>query len=69
VSFQAADGQTYTSKDWDFVVTSDQDPGGYVADVFVNTGGNIEQQLGEQGRSDALQQRLVAPSGSNQLPG
>ncbi len=50
--------QTNTSDAWDFVVTSDQDPGGYVADVFVDTGADITQQLGEQGTSDALRQRL-----------
>lgn len=52
-------GQTYTSDAWDFVVIGDQDAGGYVADVLVNTGGDIRQQLGGQGTSDALRQRLV----------
>jgi hypothetical protein len=68
VAFTAADGQTYTSEYWDFVVTSDQDPGGYVADVFVNTGGNIERQLGEQGSSDMLQQRLASNLSAGSAP-
>lgn len=55
--------QTNTSAAWDFVVTSDQDPGGFVADVFVNTGGDITIQLGEQGTCKALQQRLANSSG------
>ncbi len=58
-SFTAPSGQTNTSDAWDFVVISDQDAGGYVADVFVDTGSNITQQLGEQGRCDQLQQRLA----------
>ena len=57
-TFTAADGQTYTSSIWDFVVTSDQDRGGFVADVFVDTGGDTAQQLGSQGTCDAPQQRL-----------
>src|SRR6516162_828939 len=32
-SFTAPDGHTYTSDAWDFVVTSDQDSGGFVNDV------------------------------------
>ena len=48
-----------TSDAWDFVVTSDQDPGGFVADVFIDTGGDIRQQLGSQGTCDALRQRLA----------
>jgi hypothetical protein len=64
-SFTTPGGKTNTSNAWDFVVTSDQDPGGYVADVLVDTGGDITQQLGEQGTCDALRQRLVPPSGSN----
>src|SRR6266487_108845 len=48
-----------TSNAWDFVVTSDQDSGGYVADVYVNNDGDIAQQLGEQGRCNALKQRLA----------
>jgi hypothetical protein len=64
-SFTVPDGHTYTSDAWDFVVTSDQDAGGYVADVFVNTDGDIIQQLGEQSRCDVLQQRLANPFGSN----
>jgi len=51
--------QTNTSDAWDFVVTSDQDPGGYVADVFIDTGGDTTQQFGEQGRCDILQQRFA----------
>ncbi len=68
-SFMTPGGKTYTSNAWDFVVTSDQDPGGYVADVLVDTGGDITQQLGEQGRCDALRQRLVNSSDSNQPVG
>jgi hypothetical protein len=49
----------FSSNAWDFVVTSDQDPGGYVADVFVDTGGDIRQQFGSQGTCPALKQRLV----------
>ena len=51
--------RTNTSDAWDFVVTSDQDPGGYVADVLIDTGGDIRQQLGSQGTCDALRQRLA----------
>ncbi len=51
--------QTNVSDAWDFVVISDQDPGGYVADVFIDTHGDIIQQLGEQGRCDILQQRFA----------
>ena len=61
-SFTAPNGQTYTSDVWDFVVTSDQDPGGYVADVLVDTGGDIAQQLGAQGTCQILQQRLATPN-------
>jgi len=50
-----------TSNAWDFVVTSDQDPGGYVADVYVNTGGDIRQQLGAQGKCDLLKQSFAPP--------
>lgn len=57
VTWTAPNGHTYTSDAWDFVVTSDQDPGGYVADVFVDTGGDIVQQLGQQGTCDALGDR------------
>jgi len=49
----------FSSNAWDFVVTSDQDSGSYVADVFVDTGGDIRQQLGTQGTCDALRQRLM----------
>ena len=51
--------QTNTSDDWDFVVIGDHDPGGFVADVFINTGSDIHQQLGKQGTCDALRQRLA----------
>jgi hypothetical protein len=54
-------GHPFTSNAWDFVVTSDQDRGGYVADVFVDTGGDIRQQLGAQGTCDALRQHLANP--------
>jgi hypothetical protein len=57
-SFTTAQGNTNTSAAWDFVVTSDQDSGGYVADVLVDTGGDIVQQLGGQGTCAALRQRL-----------
>jgi uncharacterized protein YraI len=58
-SFTAPNGQTYTSDDWDFVLTSEQDTGGYVADVLIDTGGDISQQLGSQGTCTYLKQRLV----------
>jgi hypothetical protein len=60
-TFTTPNGQTYTSDVWDFVVTSDQDRGGYVADVFINTGGDTAQQLGAQGTCDALRQHLANP--------
>ncbi len=44
-SFTAADGHTYTSDAWDFVVTGNEDPGGFVNDVYINTGGDIHNQL------------------------
>jgi len=47
-----------TSKAWDFVVTGDQDPGGFVADVHLDTGDDIIQQLGGQGTCGALRHRL-----------
>jgi len=47
-----------TSDAWDFVVTGDQDLGSFVADVFIDTGGDIRQQLGSQGTCDALCKRL-----------
>jgi hypothetical protein len=68
-SFTTPGGQMNMSNAWDFVVTSDQDPGGYVADVLVDTGGDITRQLGEQGACDALRQRLVNFSDSNQPVG
>jgi len=61
VTFTTPSGHTNTSDAWDFVVISDQDAGGYVADVFIDTGSDITQQLGEQGRCDLLQQRLATP--------
>jgi hypothetical protein len=60
-SWTAPDGHTYTSDAWDFVVISDQDRGGYVADVFINTDGDITHQLGAQGTCDALRQHLAHP--------
>ena len=57
----APHGVTNTSDAWDFVVTSDQDRGGYVADVFIDTGGDITLQLGAQGTCDALRQHLAHP--------
>jgi uncharacterized protein YraI len=60
-TFTTPDGHTNTSDAWDFVVTGDQDRGGYVADVFVNTGADITQQLGAQGTCDALRQHLEHP--------
>jgi hypothetical protein len=57
------DEPTQPSNAWDFVVTSDQDRGGYVADVFIDTGGDIRQQLGEQGRCDILKRRLADSPG------
>lgn len=60
-TFTAANGATYTSDAWDFVVTSDQDSGGYVADVLIDTGGDIVKQLGEQGTCANLVQHLTTP--------
>lgn len=59
ISFDAPDGHTYKSDAWDFVVTSDQDPGGFVADVLINTGGDVRLQLGQQGKCSVLRQGLV----------
>jgi hypothetical protein len=59
VSFTAPDGHKYTNKFWDFVVTDDQDRGGFVADVLVNAGGDIDQQLGGQGTCKLLGQYLA----------
>lgn len=53
---------------WDFVVTSDGDVGGYVADVFVDTGDDIIKQLGEQGSCNLLQQRLTSNPAPNAPP-
>ena len=61
VEFTNPLGITNRSDAWDFVVISDQDPGGYVADVFVNTDGNIRQQLGDHGTCELLRQRLSSP--------
>jgi hypothetical protein len=55
------------SNAWDFVVTSDQDPGGFVADVFIDTGGDIRHQLREQGKCSVLRRSLVDPHSS--IPG
>ena len=57
-SFTAPNGQAYTSDAWDFVVTRDPDLGGFVADVLVDTGGDITQQLGEQNTCRNLKNRL-----------
>jgi len=68
VSFQNPEnppGQPFSSNAWDYVVTSDQDKGGYVADVYVDTKGDIRQQLGTQGTCDALSQQLGHSSGSH----
>jgi hypothetical protein len=43
---------------WDFVVTEDDDGGGYIPDVYVFTGDDIDKQLGAQGTCASLQQRL-----------
>ena len=43
---------------WDFVVTEDDDSGGYIPDVYVDTGDPIDKQLGPQGTCAALKQRL-----------
>lgn len=59
VSHTTPGGQPNQSDLWDFVVTGDGDPGGYVPDVFVNNGIDIDQQLGEQGRCSILKQRLA----------
>ena len=64
-TFTNPNGIKNTSAAWDFVVTSDQDSGGYVADVFVDTGGDITKQLGTQGTCDQLQRRLGSSSGSS----
>lgn len=58
-TFTNPNGATNTSAAWDFVVTSDQDAGGYVADVFIDTGGDISQQLEQQGLCNQLKQRLM----------
>ena len=68
-SFTTSGGKKNTSNAWDFVVTGDQDSGGYVADVFVDTGDDITKQLGEQGKCDVLRHRLLNSSGSNQPVG
>ena len=60
-SFTAPNGQAYTSDAWDFVITGDQDRGGYVADVLIDTDGDVVQQLGAQGTCDALRQHLANP--------
>jgi hypothetical protein len=52
-------GVVNTSDLWDFVVTSNGDAGGYINDVFVDTGGPTDQMLGPQGACAALQQRLL----------
>ena len=59
-------GQTNTSSVWDFVVTSDMDPGGFVADVYINTGGDTSTMLGPQNTCGALVQRV---GGQSTAPG
>ncbi len=44
-SFTTPGGVHNTSAAWDFVVTSIQDPGGFVPDVYIDTGGPIQNQL------------------------
>lgn len=44
-SWKTPGGVNNTSDAWDFVVTSDQDPGGFVNDVFIDTGGPIQHLL------------------------
>ncbi len=73
-SFTAPDGKAYTSNAWDFVVTGDGDAGGYVADAFVNTGGDITQQLGAGGsciilRRESGQPNFANPCNLNPPPG
>jgi len=58
-SWEDPERNIWRSKAWDFVVTSDDDSGGYVADVYVNTYGIVTQQLGPQGACNLLKQRLV----------
>jgi uncharacterized protein YraI len=48
-----------TSDAWDYVVTKDDDSGGYVADVYVNTGADITVQLGAQGVCNILAQSIT----------
>lgn len=67
-SFTTPGGQTNTSNAWDFVVIGDGDAGGYVADVFVETGDDIVKQLGEQGSCNLLQQRLASNPAPNEPP-
>ncbi len=44
---------------WDFVVTDDHDSGGYVNDVYIDTGGDIREQ---QGTCTRLIQTMKGPS-------
>lgn len=67
-SFTNPFGHVNTSSAWDYVVTSDRDEGGFVADVLVNTSGNIIDQLGEQGTCELLRFRLESPTDSNAAP-
>jgi len=64
-SFTASDGNTYTSDAWDFVVTGDGDRGGYVADVLINTGGDITQQLGAHGNCSIIRRDQGEPDFAN----
>ena len=52
-------GVANTSDLWDFVVTENDDGGGYIPDVFVNTGADTDKLYGPQGACAALQQRLL----------
>ena len=73
-SFTASDGNLNTSDAWDFVLTSESDSGGYVADVYINTGGDITQQLGAHGncsiirRDDQVEPNFANPCNLNPPP-
>lgn len=54
----APDGVKYKSRAWDYVVTTNGDRG-YVADVLINTGGDIIKQMGQQGTCKLVGQRLM----------
>jgi len=69
VKWTGPDGTMYNSNAWDFVVTGNQDGGGYVADVLIDTGGKITDQLGAQGSCHALGQHLVQTSQTSSSTG